>query len=490
MRVQLQTVISRAGLHGWRLCLLSLFTCCCIGSFAAESGDLDPAYYHEGELAGSLKSADPLPLFDVDPRHPANRLFAAFYIRTSDIPTKRGGMPVKRIEGGDVIDFQGWPGSDYWSDAATCQKLSAVLDECLNDPARFRPADPIKRAILQRDLWAAFDYYLGRNIARTGDVEARQRRDQICRKLARVLNHLTLTSAEITALPDNYAAAIQSGRFPAEHNFDPAVDYLPHGLLTDPEQWQEIDFFQPKDVTTDIRERFVTLHTRNYLARSYYRIFYRFPAGRSAVERYLNTFEEQGIDWKASAQHGSAKISKDAPQIPVGAEVALVQYLMTLDDQLNPTPTPIVESIQMRTFRNIDGKPEPPTNTTVGMNIYEYLLKRRLLFDGLKYGGLERTPDDHPIYRVIFLGPKAPDWGENGRSLTLMQDCRRCHTGSGRYGVYTMPSLVHQGGFDAGAQMGASTALPAGAQSPRGPRAALWKTRHESYRRLLEYLDR
>jgi hypothetical protein len=164
--------------------------------------------------------------------------------------------------------------------------------------------------------------------------------------------------------------------------------------------------------------------------------------------------------------------------------------LMTLNDQLQPMPTPIVESIQMRTFRNVDGSAAPPASTGVGMNIYEYTLKRRLLFDGLKDGGLERTPDDQPIYRTIMLGPKAPDWGESGRSFTLMQDCRRCHTGAGQVGVHTVVSIVHQGGFDAGAQMGASRALPADTPSPRGPRAALWKSRHETYRRLLDHLER
>src|SRR5262245_47132032 len=68
---------------------------------AAEPVAPDPAYYHEGDLAGSLKTAEPLPLYGADPQDLANRLFAAFYIRTSDIPTKTGGKPVHRIEGGD-----------------------------------------------------------------------------------------------------------------------------------------------------------------------------------------------------------------------------------------------------------------------------------------------------------------------------------------------------------------------------------------------------
>jgi hypothetical protein len=273
-----------------------------------------------------------------------------------------------------------------------------------------------------------------------------------------------------------------------KHGFDPSLDSLPPRLLTDADEWQEIDFFQPHENHTDFQSRNVTLHTRNYLARSYFRIFYRLPGGRVALEKYLKVVDGDGIDWKKSAQTGTAQFLPTAPQIPVGTEVALMQLLITLDDHLRPVPTRIVESVQMRTFRNVDGKPEPPTNTGVGMNVSEYILKRRLLFDGLKLGGLERTPDNKPIYRVIFQVPDAPDWGSGGRSLSLVQDCRRCHTGGDQIGVETIFSLVHGGGFDSGATLGVSRPLAAGMPSPRGPRAVLWKTRHETYRRLLEYL--
>lgn len=455
---------------------------------AADPAARDASYFLEGELAGSLKSDRPLPLYDADPQSLANRLFAAFYIRKSEIPGKRGGTPIHRIEGGDVIDFLAWPGSAYWSDPETCRRLSSLLDECLADFSRVRPADPVRRALLQRDLWAAFDFYAGQNSARQGDKTTRDRREKICRKLALVLRGLTLSPAEIKALPDTYAAAVKSGKFASKHSFDPSLDYLPRRLLTDPDEWQEIDFFQPHENPTDFQSRNVTFHTRNYLARSYFRIFYKLPGGRAALEEYLKIIDREGIDWKKSAQTGSARFLPKAPQIPVGTEVVLMQLLITLDDQLRPVPTRIVESVQMRIFRNVDGKPEPPTNTGVGMNVSEYTLKRRLLFDGLKQGGLERTPDNHPIYRVIFQVPKAPDWGSGGRSLSLVQDCRRCHTGADQVGGETIFSLLHSGGFDAGATLGVSHALAAGMPSPRGPRAVMWKTRHEAYRRLLEYL--
>lgn len=455
---------------------------------AADPGDLDPAYYHVGELAGSLKTEGPLPIYDANPQSLANRLFAALYIRTSKIPTKRGGTPVRRIEGGDVIDFLAWPGSTYWSDQATCERLSTILDECLKDLSRVRPADPLRRAVLLRDLWAAFDFYVSKNIDRDGDKATRQRRDEICRKLASVMRGLTLSPKEIAALPDTYALAVKSGRFAPEHHFDPKVDYLPPRMLTAPDEWQEIDFFQPSNIHEDIQDRFITLHTRNYKARSYFRIFYRFPGGRSALADYMKYLDAEGIDWKRGAQSGFLLIRDGTRQIPVGMEVALVQFMMTLDDQLRPMPTQIVESIRLRVFRNVDGKAEPPTNTGVGMNVSEYTLKRRLLFDGVKQGGLAREPDEQPIYRVIFQPENGPDWGDTGRTLTLAQDCRRCHTGGGQIGVQTVVSIINQGGVDAGAQLGIAHAIPGDKPSPRLARESRWKSRHETYRRLLDYL--
>jgi hypothetical protein len=454
----------------------------------AVAAEGDPAYHHSGELAGSLVTREPLALYDGDPQALVNRLFAAFYIRESEIPTKRGGEAVHRIEGGDTIDFLGWTGSDYWSSEKTCARLSALLDECLADPQRVRPADPLKRAILLRDLWAPFDFYASANMLRQGDKATRQRRDALCRKLAQVIRTLVLTPAEIEMLPDNYSLAIASGAFASEHGFDATRDYLPPRLLADADEWQEIEFHQPRDIHEDIQERFITLHTRNYKARSYFRVFYRFPGGRAALDDYLLYLDAEGIDWKREAKRGFIFLKDGLRQIPVGTEVALVQFAMTLDDKLQPTPTPIVESVRLRVFANVDGSDQPPTNTGVGMNVSEYTLKRRLLFDGLKHGGLAREADKTPIYRVIFQPENSPDWGDTGRTLSLAQDCRRCHTGAGQIGVQTLPSIVHQGGVDAGAQLGVAHALAPGEASPRGPRAAVWKTRHETYRRLLDYL--
>lgn len=70
----------------------------------------------------------------------------------------------------------------------------------------------------------------------------------------------------LEALPDNYAAAIRSRRFTADHPFDPSPDYLPSGLLADPGEWVELDPWP--GTLADQREGRLTLHVASFRARS------------------------------------------------------------------------------------------------------------------------------------------------------------------------------------------------------------------------------
>ena len=305
------------------------------------------------------------------------------------------------------------------------------------------------------------------------------------------MQQLALAPAEIEQLPDTYAAAIASGKFAADHHQDATVNYLPHTLLTDHQEWVEIDAYTPQ-THEDILDRFISLHARNFMGRSYYRIFYRFPEGRQQVTDYLAELEAHGMDWKKSAQQGFAQLLKGAPEIPVQTELLLLQLMMTMDDQQHPTPTNIVESVQFRVFCNLDGSTIPPTNTGVGVNILDYRMQRHLLFDHLNAGGLHREPEDRPQYRVAVDGTKqtAPDWGFADKAV-LFQQCTDCHMSPRleRPGVVSIPSIVHSGGFDAGAQMGVARPVVPGQENIRSQRVARFKLRHESFRRLQEFWE-
>lgn len=497
-------------------------------------------YHHEGPLAGSLKSDKPLPLYDKDPNHLWNRLFAALYIRPSELPGRpehpkdatrldeydrllRSGKlkpapVVKRTEGGDVMEFLAWSRTRYYSEPDTFKRIDKLLDEFIETKGEKLIADPLKRAFFQHDLWAAFDHLIGQNIARYGDADLAKRRatvpshlmnlgpgekayfddkevfarrETMCRKLAVIMQRLALSKAALEALPDNYAAAIKSGHFATEHKFDPRLDYLPGGLLTKPDEWVELDPWP--GTIGDQREGQLTLHTASFRARSYFRIFWRFPGGRREVEAYLNYVRREGVDWQKSAEQGFLAVKPGLKQIPVGTEVALLQFLMALDDQLHPVPTPVVGEVRMRIYKNVDGAADGQTSTGRGMNVYLYPTRRQLLFDGLKHGGLEREPDDMPNYRAFLqegvIGGQ--DWGRYGRQQSVAQSCLHCHMFSKEsVGVYSM--FGHTAGVPglAGAAI-QGIAVPMGSGKvrtyPRGEREARWKLGQEDYLRLVEY---
>ena len=66
----------------------------------------------------------------------------------------------------------------------------------------------------------------------------------------------------------------------------------------------------------------------------------------------------------------------------------------------------------------------------------------------------------------------------------------RMRSKDGSRGVHSMPSIVHMGGFNAGAQLGIVHPLEPKEAGIRGRRVARWKSQHETYRRLLEFLER
>jgi outer membrane protein assembly factor BamB len=496
-------------------------------------------YYREGPLRGSLKSDAPLPLYDPQPEHLWNRLFAAFYIRPSELPSRpeypkdstkldewdrrlrAGKLPagpvIKRIEGGDIPSFPAWQKTRHYSDPATFERTVKLLDEFIETAGEKLIADPLKRAFLQRDLWAVFDHLVAQNIARFNDpaLTGRQssvpdyqvntfwqpdhklgpeelqadpariaRRETLCRKLAVVIKRLALPKHTIEALPDNYAAAIRSGRFAAQHEFDPKRDYLPPGLLTDPDEWVEIDN-SSAHLNRQAQEGQMMLLAWSIRGRSYYRVFWRFPGGRRAVEDYLGYLQREGVDWKKTARYGLVAYKPGVRQIPEGTEAAIVQFPVVLDDRLVPVPTRVAELVHVFVYKNVNGRPDPQTNTGRGLNGAQYVVRRRLLFDGLKHGGLDRNADDAPAYRTLVNGSR--DWGAFGRQQSVVQTCLHCHMfDKEKVGLFSLNvTSCHAPDQVAG------VVIPMGSGPVRtcshAERTARWKSRQEDYLRLVEY---
>ena len=88
-------------------------------------------------------------LFDSDPRHVSNRLYRALHVRT---------VPDGKQYGFDTLDPLLWSETNHLLEGISHQQAIALANEFLRTHAERQITDPLKRAILQRDLWAVLDW--------------------------------------------------------------------------------------------------------------------------------------------------------------------------------------------------------------------------------------------------------------------------------------------------------------------------------------------
>src|SRR6266446_10716250 len=196
-----------------------------------------PAQTNPAWLAGSLPKDEPQAIYADDPLDCWNRIFHSLFTRTlkvrlsDDFPEGApftfnklagwGGKGVstrvfERIESGDRAVEPLYPHKTFEQDTSTAQLLAEprfsefqkALTEALAEKAS-RPA--LVRALIQGDLWAAYDF-LSRDvpdgILKDAPVPRfHERQAQLRQLVAQLIAKLALTPDEIRALPDNYAAA-------------------------------------------------------------------------------------------------------------------------------------------------------------------------------------------------------------------------------------------------------------------------------------------
>ena len=113
----------------------------------------------------------------------------------------------------------------------------------------------------------------------------------------------------------------------------------------------------------------------------------------------------------------------------------------------DPVPTQVVELVHVFVYENVKGIPDPQTNTGRGLNARQYVVRRRLLFDAFKQGGLDRNADEARTYRTLVN--ECRDWGAFGRQQSVVQTCLHCHMyWKEKVGIFSLNStscyLAHQ----------------------------------------------
>ena len=373
----------------------------------------------------------PITHYDPDPAHLWNRLHATLLTRPD-----RDGTTIGR----DALDPVVFPTTKRLLEGPTHAEAVALLDEFLGD-GHEAVRDPVKRAVMQRDLWAVFDwatypfgnFYTTPIEIRTGPLQKR---------LAKAIRKLAPSKAEAEELLDTYARAVESKMFPIA--FDPAKPndpFLAPDLFDPAGPW--VCVTGPSDLPTPVASE----HVRVSAGRSTFLVFIRLPEGRKATLAYLAQ-----LDTFPNPRTAPRALNREVPQFPAGTQVALVRQLIVVTADGVPTPTRLTESVQFRTYREIlPPEMESDSHAAKAQGFVELELRRADLF-AEKNGGMRAIKGDDLVRRALTFFRGWDDPYEATTEVTHSHDqlepafrqCAACHARGGIHGVnsYSQTGVV------------------------------------------------
>ena len=289
-----------------------------------------------------------------------------------------------------LLDPLLWQGTTQLVEGASYTRALAVLDEFLTTHGERLISDPVRRAMLQRDLWAVFDWLTFRP---SGDLAARAQLEQ---RLAQAIQRLALSRPQIDALPNSYEHALASGEFATtQQPANPQAAFLPSGLLTPGSDWINLGRQGGPLAMTH-------LQGLPFLGRSAFLVFVSVPGGRTAGLAFVAALQTQAIP----------------PHVVRGSSVALVRRMLLIDDQGQLAASPLIESVQLRFF-----------DATGAQVPFEAALDRDRLFAGEAGGLRPLTPNDRDFQLFVSRGDvlTAPDIPDDDLRPRVLATCAGCH---------------------------------------------------------------
>jgi hypothetical protein len=373
-----------------------------------------------------IAAVDTWTLYDPNPNHLWNRLYRSLYQRVT-----RDGKDF----GYDELDPLLWSSTKYLLSSPACQQATTVLDEFLSTHGERLISDPMKRALLQRDIWAVFDW------TTEVRIESRDKADLQLR-LVKVMKRLALSSAEIKRLPNTYDQATTSRTFaPAYNPNHPEQPFLPRDLFDSNGPWVQLSGRGGDTIARG--------HTGAFSGRSVFMIFMRLPGRRDATVAYLSKLSEFHHPWLQDREGpGGLRPNPGLPQFPPATELALVRMILLIDDQGNLQATNLVEDVQIRVHRTVPNSIDNSRNAArAAMDVGEFKLSRTKLFAG-ESGGLRELGNDDtefPIFASHGIDLFEADFAGVQFERMLrepLQFCAACHSRSGVHSVLSRAGRV------------------------------------------------
>jgi hypothetical protein len=368
--------------------------------------------------AGSLAKQEAQSIYAADPHDSWNRIFYLLFTRpikfrlTEDFGHEgsfvlvstigKPSLPVtsqifERIESGDRAVDPLYPNflSSKGAESVLVDPQFSDLEQALRDAlAESTPRSPLHRALMQADVWAAYDI-----LSRIRETNShRERANELLGSLREFVLKLALTPEEIASLPRNYSTSRK-------------IQDLPD-LFGENSGWMEVEWlpYRLHDVSADHRRAS--------------RVFLK-PAANS--QKFL-------ADVNARLQQRKFPLTDETGTLD-GA--ALVTEDLLIDSHGRPVPSPLTHEVQLRTFLK-DGRGR--FKETV---VAQYELSRKLLLSDPSSSGFIRFGADQPAYLPSSGNDysfASPMFGEQTRDFPILgylrRRCEACH-GADATSVFT-----------------------------------------------------
>jgi hypothetical protein len=289
--------------------------------------------------------------------------------------------------GRDALDIFFWDSTRHLLTEPSHSQAIRALDEFMEQRGEKSMSDPLRRALLQRDLWQLFEWASG-NLADIGNDYQRER-SELRSRIAAVMKRVALQPVEIAQLPDNIATA--SG----------AADIadFPRGVLDGSGDWVMLG--------TAGEEVAAPVHVKDFDGHSAFLVLLRLPGGRAATQAWLKTPGELAT-----------------ANFPAGTMFGLVRLMLLVDAGGRVTPTRIVESIQLRRY-----VAAPPSRVQVTFEI---------VMDRTNPPSLRALERDEMGYPFLIFGSQGVDLFENPPATAqpwhpasakepVLKTCMMCH---------------------------------------------------------------
>ena len=386
-------------------------------------------------LMGAASAPPAVTVYAESPQHIWNRLHQRFFVRTAWDGTTYGA---------DELDPLLWLETKYLLSGPSHQQALAELNQFLSSHAEHQIADPLKRAMFQRDMWAVFDWL---ESAENGSPESRA---ALQKRLATIISRVALSRQQILSLSDNYAQAVASKTFSQQYDSAKSdVAFLPADLLDANGPW--VCLGRIGGLTAPSHSDFTS-------GRSVFLVFLRLPQGRDAALAYLEQLRnfpdplvpnhKEFYELLRNVGDGASLVPNPRlPQFPAGTEVALVRRMILIDDKGQPEVSPITESVQIRVYRDVPSRPTWKQGSFRDFqDVDEFRLSRQRLFAGESGGLRPLAPNAQGFPQFMSHGmdefETEPDTHEHRTApvrMHLLETCGECHDAPG---IHSLISYV------------------------------------------------